>query len=77
VTAPSQKAEEARAIRAAPLDAERVHVTEVGGPFDEGRVAIRGRGDEEFAQHTAKPVESVRDVLILVGVDADDDIGPR
>lgn len=50
--------------------------TERGRPGQQLRVALVRRVDEQLAQTPAVPIDRDGDVLVLVGVDPDDDIGP-
>jgi hypothetical protein len=72
---PAKEAGQADPIRTAPLHGEGVHWTERTGPSQQFGVALVGGVDEQwFAEASPEAVEGDRDVLVLMGVDADDDV---
>lgn len=74
----AKEASEANSIRAGALDAER-HQPSLQADMGEAEreqllVSCDRRGDEQFGEPAAESVEKDSDVLVLVSVDADDDI---
>lgn len=71
----AQEAGQARPIGPGSFDAERDYSPVASSPPEQRRVPVRSGRDEELAEAAAKPVEDDGDMLILVRVDTDDDIG--
>ncbi len=67
---------EATPVAARALDAEGDDAAEATGPRQETGVALDGRGQHVRAELSADAVEGDGDVLVLVGVNADHDVGP-
>jgi hypothetical protein len=71
-----EEASEADPVGATPFDAEAMQVTETFGPSQEDGVAlIGGINDEWLRQMAPEAIERNGDVLIFVGVNADDNVG--
>ena len=68
---------QADAVGAASLHGECVDGSEPTGPGEElGVTVVRGVDDQWLTKSAADTVEGYRDVLVLVGVDADNDVAP-
>ena len=73
---PAQEAGQADPIGATALHTERHDAAELERPSEKLGIAVVGRDDRSIVESAAQPVEGNGDMLVLVGVDADDDIGP-
>jgi hypothetical protein len=71
----AQEAGQTDPVGAAALHPERHHPAQPERPGDQLAIAVVGRVDRPIVEVAAEPVEGDGDVLVLVGVDADDDVG--
>src|SRR4051794_9700549 len=70
-----EKAREPGAVRARALDAEGVDNAQRPGPGFEFAVAARADLDRQFSDTGAEPRDGHGGMGVLMGVDADDDVG--
>jgi hypothetical protein len=71
----AEKARQAGAVRARALDAEGADGSQRPGPSLEFAVATKADLDRQFPDTSAEPRDGHGSVGVLVGVDADDDVG--
>ena len=71
----AEEPSESDPVGPAPLDREDTHIPEGQRPGEQFRVAEVRRVEVKLPEMTADSVKCDGDVLILVGVDADDDAG--
>src|SRR5699024_1562655 len=72
----AQEPGEPESVAAGALHTEGVDGPECPSPVEEFGVATGVRRDVELTEPTAEAVDGDGDMLVLVGVDPDDDIGP-